>query len=103
MLNILSQMGANLRGSASVSVFIVAALWATQPAHAGDDTVTYGTSLMVPVFEQIDARGVNLTQGSFHVSTPIMELRQGQYHEERGLRWMGQSWTALLHNGVTIP
>lgn len=69
--------------------------WNAVPAYAGDDTVTYGSSLTAPVFEQVDARGVDLVHGSLRVATPIMELRQDQYRVQRGLLWTGESWSIV--------
>lgn len=66
----------------------------TQLAEAQDAT-TYGESLAAPIFEQIDVNGVDLISGSLRVSSPIMEVGQGDNVRRRGLTWTGKSWAIV--------
>lgn len=61
------------------------------------EATTFASAFNVPVFDQIDANGVDLVGGVWRVQTPMITFGEGSERVSRGLQWTGQAWTHTGH------
>jgi len=85
-----------IKACAALAATIVLA----SPASAQNEAESFSGSFAVPIFNSIDANGVDLITGTWRVRTPTISTaandpRQPKY--ERGLEWTGQAWTHIGH------
>lgn len=65
----------------------------TTPSVLAQDATSYGGSIEVPTFEQIDANGVDLLTGKLRISSPILTAGSDERPAAMGLQWNGTAWT----------
>lgn len=59
------------------------------------DAETYGEALYTPIFERIDANGVDLISGMLRITSPVIVRGSEEQRRTRGLQWTGRSWLFL--------
>lgn len=72
-----------------IAVFFNAGL-----AHAAD-LVAYGEAFEVPVFDRVDANGVDLVSGDLRIKSPVQTFGAPGQERVLGFEWMGRGWSFM--------
>jgi hypothetical protein len=72
-----------------------AVFWMMQCEAGAQDEKVYAEGFDLPVFERVDANGVDLITGSLQISSPSFGSGTPEAPEILGLLWSGKSWVHL--------
>lgn len=62
---------------------------------AAQSVQTFGESLAIEPFEQVDSNGVDLLSGKLRISGPVISVGSDQFRFTMGLQWTGTAWSFI--------